>query len=441
MAPLQQELDLAARAFTLKPIAGSNGNYKVQLAPQGTGTGLPSISLSQGTEMVLKESQIDLGFLAKQVRFETPDLGHLGLIGGMPIVDPEPLAATGLTSFLDQVKRVTQGPIENPPGTPAPGVPGLLGKLAGTVQIPMEIEKAAAQVVPTFEARLTLTDEQGNEVGGVTWGGAASPTSAGQAVLAADKLLDEATCTITALTRELGSPDPLLMRYVRAEVKASLNGVTSGWVPIAPPVPVPVPSLPVPSMLVCFRFLLSGNCFVVLPPNSAIDVPGDVTAARANVLGAIDALVTAAQALGVALPAGPVLLGGLVDLKNAINGAAGVRVIKGNQPNLNDITLVENNWLNNNMEAEDELSSFLMIGYQGRTVRLFNARGFADYEGQMNVTVPSGLFVKCQSTDSKSPSSEPGGAISVVRTPGKGGVWPLEYERTFHNEVSSIDWP
>jgi hypothetical protein len=90
------------------------------------------------------------------------------------------------------------------------------------------------------------------------------------------------------------------------------------------------------------------------------------------------------------------------------------------------------------MEAEDEFSAIFLIGPNGRKVEAYNARDFQSWEGQMNVAVGPEFAVAIADLGSKVPSSDPAGRVEVVKDPGVGGFWPFNYERTFHNEISSV---
>jgi hypothetical protein len=395
-----------------------------------------TIALDQGTEMVLKESTIDLALLTKAVRFEDTLPGSSSVKGGMPITDVDPVQfgtdlATGLTGtglFMDLLAKVTSGPVVDPATkAPTPGVPGLLAKLGGTVQVPMEVARPQLNQPVQVRVRVALTDQAGNHVNTIRWsvGNTTSPDA--QFELPTASVFSEVTGTLIATTQELdGSADLVITRYVLVEMNLSALGASSGWVGL-PRIPVAVPILRVPTVLVGFRFTdFTGNFLIMVPASSALNDMPDVTAALATLTAAVnnvrDSIEFAAVLLGK--------LGALSAALAAAPAGQATTFVKGNQPNLNDITLVQNEWYQNDMEAEDEFSSLFLIGPNGRVCKLYNSRDYNDGEGQMNLNLGRQLAVSIPDTNSKNPAEDPDGVVYVTKVP--------PGSKTFHNEISSV---
>jgi hypothetical protein len=103
--------------------------------------------------------------------------------------------------------------------------------------------------------------------------------------------------------------------------------------------------------------------------------------------------------------------------------------------NLNNITLVQRSWYQNDTEAEDELSSLFMIGPRRRNAEFFNDRSFDDGEGKFTLTIGVESFAGIRDLHRKHPVSEPSGVeISVDRDPPGGWFNPDD----FGDDLSSV---
>lgn len=437
MPELQQSLNQLAPSFSVTRLADPDaGKFRIRVDRPGGGAGAVTIALDQGTEMVLKDSTIDLALLTKAVRFEDTLPGNSSVKGGMPITDVDPVPfgtdlATGLTGtalFMDLLAKVTSGPVVDPATkAPTPGVPGLLATLGGTVQVPMEVARPQLNQAVQVRVRVTLVDAAGNHVNAIRWSVGNTTSSDAQFELPATAVFNEITGTLIAATQELdGSPDLVITRYVLVEVNVSALGASSGWVAL-PRIPVVVPILRIPTVFVGFRFTdFTGNFLIIVPANSALNDMADVTAALGTV-------TTAVNSIRDSVEFATFFLGKLGALSGALAGVPAGQAttfVKGNQPNLNDITLVQNAWYENDMEAEDEFSSLFLIGPNARVCKLYNARDYNDGEGQMNLNLGRQLSVSIRDTNSKNPVEDPDGVVYLAKVP--------PGSRTFHNEISSV---
>jgi hypothetical protein len=99
--------------------------------------------------------------------------------------------------------------------------------------------------------------------------------------------------------------------------------------------------------------------------------------------------------------------------------------------NLNQITLIQHGAARNDIEAEDELSSMILLGPANRRARCFIRRNRDAAGGRMDVTVQDDNIVLIPSLHAKSPATEPGGRTVIVIEPGGG--------KTFGDELSSLE--
>lgn len=449
--PLKEALTELASSFTarLVPLSGNpQGKFQIKIEPPGGGVpSNVSVVVEAGSKMVMTTSKVDLTVAVKKVRFVTDAVADQTVLGGMPIAEfgdvPEKDLASGLTGtqvLLDLLARVTQGPLTDATKAPTPGVPGILATLDGTIELPMEVEVPDPEVRPAIFARLTLRDEAGNPVSEVRWTGAIE-TVANPIELDAQAMSRQLIGILTALTYEpnLEPParPPRTKRFLHVEVKAVASNVDTGWVLLDRPVEVHLPLLPMPTVLACFRFnLYVGHCFVVLHEDSTLQ---DVQ----SVIDAIATAQTVVRTIKDSLYQANYLLPNLDALALALQANPyEVKIVFGNQPFLNDVTLQPATgifgFLGNDMEAEDEISSVMLIGPHGRAAKFYNRPNFDDAEGQMNLSVGDNLVAMIEDTASTIPVSRPSKAVTVTKLPDTGGVGPIRYQRTFSNEISSI---
>jgi len=131
-----------------------------------------------------------------------------------------------------------------------------------------------------------------------------------------------------------------------------------------------------------------------------------------------------------------------IDTLTGILDAANIEFRRGDQfDNLNDITLIQRSWYENDTEAEDELSAFVYLAppapprSQENGVRMFNARSESDSEGQITVTTGPSFVALCRTLHSKRPQVMPSDAtLTVDHDPS--GWWVSD----FGDELSSIQF-
>jgi hypothetical protein len=423
-------LNALASGFSIANVTPSLGTplqFVVHLVPPGTREGELSVDVTE-TVSQLTDATLDIGFLTKNVRFQdfpvSGDPSTLAggtVIGGGPIADPEILAGT-FTSLIDPF---TEGDATRP------GVPGLLGRLKGTYQLPVDVTQTLTLAVQV-EVQWHIRDENGNPIVDVAWTDGTQSGTGQPPALTASEALADLTLTLSAVFVELTStPAPVAQRSISASIRLSAGQVSTGFVEL-PPVTVPVPAIPLPTVLLLQDSSFKDNKLVVVPASSPIVDP-----AKDAIKTALDTLNSALGALGGAVGLASFFVGNLGTVKDAIDAAGNFVFRKTDSiSNLNDIDL-EGGFFNDT-EAEDELSSLIFVGPPRRKVQAFNARSSSDSEGEMDVTVGPELLVLAQSLHSNSPASDPPGRISVPKAPTGTRNLGLHDITSFGDELSSL---
>jgi hypothetical protein len=353
---------------------------------------VPDISQVQITDVQLVD--VDLDLIGKGVIFTntTPD-------------DPSPTPSVPL-------------PIHNlttvPPSL-TPGVQGFLGTIKGKlpVAVPREIQ-------PSLHVSWQATDIGGNDL--IASGDAIAPNGLNQALLTVLFLPE-----FVELTSGLGPP-PTTTRRVSATVTLVAGAATAGPRMIGP-VDILVPQVPLPMVLVMFVDKpYKGPALIMVPSNSAIPDLGGLTGQIQALQSALNPVRTVARLAA--------LITGLDALTALLDNEPHISFRKTDSiGNLNNITLVQRSWYQNDTEAEDELSSLFMIGPRRRNAEFFNDRSFDDGEGKFTLTIGVESFAGIRDLHRKHPVSEPSGVeISVDRDPPGGWFNPDD----FGDDLSSV---
>jgi hypothetical protein len=206
---------------------------------------------------------------------------------------------------------------------------------------------------------------------------------------------------------------PIKTRYVTASVTLSV-GTGSKRESIKLPLlrhPITVPAIPIPTLAVFFAGptlgvdenggLRSGDQFalIVVPENSPI---GDLPALRAiletlaELNRTVDNIKTLAGLAGAVLPA----VGQLAESANSLAGAlnahmigseVGVAFVAADRiPDLNDIDTIKRGFLSNDIEAEDNISSLVLLAPPGRRLRCFQ---HVDFTGRALIVATGGACI------------------------------------------------
>jgi hypothetical protein len=354
------------------------------------GTVVPKPGQIDVTEII--KGALDLTFLTKDVRFSDaklePDLTAVGLdpkiLGGLPL--------GGVTTL--------------------PGVGGLLGQVTGSLPL---LDKARLSV--SIEVTWTVLDAEGRPLATDQWS-VSKGTVVNDGGVTKIRGTDITVAFLPAV-EELTSNNPVpapVIRTLRAHVKLSAGGTTVER--DLPDIPVPVPTLAIPKVLAAFLHVNfqardgddDGGVLVMVPGNSPLRSVEQLS----TTLSALQAAVTTVKSFaGFAT-----FLLGLDELIGALAASpyfafAATDAID----DLNDITIIQRSWYENDTELEDELSSMIFIGPAGKVLDVFCETDFDDENGHCKVTVGPDHVTLIRSLHSDHPASEPGGMVQVLVEP------------------------
>lgn len=437
MAGTLDALNGLASGFTLSNVTPGGSpptQFQVQLVPPG-GLGREgglSIEVEE-TVAQLTDADITATWVAKAVRFADFDPPAISggsvdggtVIGGAPIADPKVLALP--TTFTSLVDPFTEGDATKP------GVPGVLGGLTGTFQVPMEVTQSVALTV-AVDVQWHIRDEHGNPIVDAQWHVGSSSGSGDPPILSGTDALSALTLTLTAGFVDLTVPPaPDVQRTVSASIRLTAGTTSTDWIGV-PPLTLTVPAIGVPAVLLLFQDSLErNNMLIVLPSDSPVEDP-----VKENLKNALDTLNNTLGTLGTAVGVAAFFVSNLSAIKDAIDQAPHTAFQKTDRiDNLNDIDLESGFW--NDTEAEDELSSLIFVGPPRRMAKCFNARDRSDSEGEMDVTVGGELLVLVDNLHSNNPASRPAGRVSVPKAPtGSRDLWTHDIT-TFGDELSSLE--
>lgn len=437
-------LNAMASGFTIANVSpfGSSlrGKFVVRLVPLGIRPGSPLEVDVTNVVSQLTDADLDLRFIAKNVRFadfDPPTVDALGdvqggaILGGTPVAAPQILPVG--TTFPGLVDPFTEGTVTSP------GVPGLIGALAGTFQVPLDVTQTTSVPVQV-DVQWRFRDENNQPMSDVEWATGVSSLIRGSGdppILSGEDALAPLDIEMAILFGELTlPPEPPRPRTVSAAIRLSAGTVATDWVEL-PPLMLALSVIPVPTAALFFQNKdFTGHLLFVVPPNSPIGEPPLVPFKNA-----LDALNTAVGLLGTAAGVATFFINHVQAIKDAIDDVGAVIFTKKDSiGNLNDIDLDTAFIIGNDTEAEDELSSMIFIGPPRRKIEAFNASNFSDSEGEMEIVVGRELVVFAADLHRASPVSDPPGRISVPHGPA-GSRWHTFWWgdiETFGDELSSI---
>jgi hypothetical protein len=358
-------------------------------------------------------ADVSLAWITKDVRFNT--------FTSEPALSALPFTPASIDAVLAGEMPVRIPVLGNVVGTQTlPGVPGSLNQLAGRLPIPVAVPVKV-------EISWTVLDADGMTPlaeGPVTFSAPRGTTSSNLVLAFAPQIVE--------LTNSV--PVPVVRRFIRASVALTAGATVHAF--DLPSIPLLVAAVPIPTVVVFFLhadFAPSsgdddGAALIVVPSNSPLR-------SLEQLQGTLDALESTLSALtGIADLAA--LLLGLGELSAALAAQPHVQFrVADAIDNLNDITLISRAWYKNDTEAEDELSSMILLGPSRKTLQCFNDRHQDDGEGQFDLTVGSKLHALIRNLDGAAPPSGPDGSeITIVKAPPGGWFNPDD----FNDELSSI---
>ena len=399
--------------------SGSGLERQLTLAlPAGMDTGGLGVSLVDRSVVheAARPVDVDLTFFAKNVRFGDAALSQ-GTIGGMPVVE-------GLGALPGPGVMFTES------GASGPGVPGLLGALKGQVKLPVErIVEETSRVPVTLQTRWSLR-EGSQPVAGAAW------STDGQQWHALPSEITPGDVRALKLRLPLafghlhtGVP-PVRQLSLHAAVTLSTStphpSVSSGWIEVQPPVTIPLPTVPVPTVLVLFEHSdFRGRALVVVPTGSIVGKTLSVGQALGHTTSALSALAP-----------GHALLGFL--------GSPTAAALLNVAPSPGQVLLAESSRINNTsayvfdagsfgfgrFTAEDSMSSFIAVGPAGTTIKLHAPQGAPTDVTPITVTLDDRLHIAVSNLNTTDPGANTvsGGAITGVRA-----------HTNFNDKISSIE--
>jgi hypothetical protein len=350
------------------------------------------------------DGSLDLVWVGKDVMFAGADLEPSFATAALDAATIGPKPITGATGIIGGIS----------------GTPGLLGQLKGTVPL-----ISRGQFPISLHVHWHVLDGNRNELASSEFSAPAGLDGASIAV---------AFMPETTELTDGPAPSPRT-RFLRAEVTLSAGTATTASRQL-PDIPVLVPALPIPTVLALFLHANfearsgddDGAVLVVVPESSPLRSAGQLQ----GVLNTLESVIGNLTSFG----GFAAFLLGLKDLVQALSVQPHVQFRAANEiDNLNDITLIPRPWYENDTEAEDELSSLILIGRERRGAKCCNARDRHDDEGQFTVRTTANLFVVVRNFDGKHPTGE-GGTITVDKEPPGGFRVPDK----FNDELSSIEF-
>jgi hypothetical protein len=426
---------------------------RVQLALPLDSKGQPIAALLETVFQVAPmDFKFDIGWLLKSVRFNTftlPDsptaipVADEAVAGGMPLRDLIELhltnvAPAGLSSLIGTLDGSINTASASPGAAPLPGVPGLLSRIGGTFQLPVQQPTTVSHPFSIDVQWRVL--ENGKLVSSMTWnllgsaatgtGGAINPSPA-NALNVLQLLFPPAFVDLT------NNSTPVIHRSIQARVRLTTQdtGVSSGWIDL-PPLEVDFPAIPVPTCLLLFENpSFTGRVVVLVPADSPLTDPTGGSVPLDTALATLNTALTALALAGI--PSGTFTADLATATTALTSGGKNIRFQKGDEfPQLEDIVFTD--FLGIRIySAEDSTNSLLFFGPPARQAQCFNDRAFDPDQGQLNVTAAIELVVDISNLRSATPASTPPGRTTVPASPA--GMRPVLHRIVaFDGEFSSI---
>lgn len=360
----------------------------VELGRAVTATIVPPISGVSVTDLV--PTPVNFSLVGKGVVFTNANPADPTVSGALPLID-----FTTVPPSVD------------------PGVPGVLGAVEG--QLPV-----AVQVPLRLEVEWSVRDEGGTTLAEGT--DFLAPNG-----LESPDVIFVFLPHVVELTTDTPSA-PLVRRLLHARVRLTAALTQTSWRDL-PEVPLMVPGIAVPTVLAAFLHTnFHGAMLVMVPQSSLLSGAGQIV----TVLNKLESALAPISSV-VRFAA---FLAGIQQLSAVLASEPRIQFRQTDSiGNLNNVTLIQRSWYENDTEAEDELSSMLLIGPTDRQAECFNDRSFKTGEGKFTLTLGDELFTAVRDLNSASPASEPSGdEIVIDRSPPGGWFDPDD----FGDELSSI---
>ncbi|HEY0736270.1 MAG TPA: hypothetical protein VGD69_15245 [Herpetosiphonaceae bacterium] len=291
------------------------------------------------------------------------------------------------------------------------GVPGALGDLQGTLNGPI-----TGTVISALKGAISLPIQVPLAIK-VHWSLRTGEDPSSPAVAETDYSFngDPTLPSISVLLRpetfDLLEGDDLIQpvkRYLHASVTLSAGGFTE--TKNLKPQALTTISLGIPRILALFANQnFTGPCLVMVPERSTLPDVQTFLDKLAPLQSALEALKSFAEFAAFAAGLGNLINGVIANPHVKFRKQEGIA-------NLNDVVLIQNDPITNDMEAEDELSSLVLIGNHGARVQCYNAREFKTDEGWFEANVRDKLIVMVRNLHEKRPVALPhANGVDVMR--------------------------
>jgi hypothetical protein len=226
--------------------------------------------------------------------------------------------------------------------------------------------------------------------------------------------------------------------------------------PIKLKIPILLPTLPIPVLLGLFRHagfaIKDGNkqgfLMLIVPSDSLFNIAANATeqSVKDELADLLEVATTLDRILGLfstiaqaILPSG---LDKLVEAIRAIGGFAlnGITVTTDTAiPNLNKVKMINNPFFFkfNDIEAENEITSLILVGGAGVQAKLFRERNFDSGGGRLEVRTSAALVSSIRNLSHRVPTASPDPTRAVVPNPGEVDreLWS---DRHFSDSISSL---
>ncbi|HEV2889110.1 MAG TPA: hypothetical protein VGX28_01920 [Frankiaceae bacterium] len=309
-------------------------------------------------------------------------------------------------------------------------VAGLLGQLKGTVPLLNQVSVPVA-----LKVEWSVLDENKKPLATSEFAVLSGQSAADSKVNGVDVVLAFRPA-IVEMTKEAPVPAPK-QRFLKPKVTLSaLDTTVTAPDDRFPEIPVLVPAIGVPRLLAAFRHVdfqpTSGgeDGFVLLfaPANSPLQSLDHLKTTLATVQEAVTAVKAFGDIAGI--------LPGISSLTSGVTASPYfVFVVADEIQNLNDITVIQRSWYENDTELEDEISSMILIGAAGKQLDVYCETELDDENGHCKLTVGPNNFAVVSNLHSKHPDSHPAGSLEVVKEPTHATEDP-----TFGDWISSMKW-
>ena len=366
----------------------------------------------------LLDAALQLTWITKNVQFKS--------FGIEPALTADPFNPSSIDSLLEGRTPARLPHLGSLAGfEDLSGTPGQIAQLAGSFPVAVEVPVGLSVTWEVLDADASTVLLEGSS----TFTSPTGTTSPAVTFVFAHQIV-ELTSTM---------PISTVHRFIRARVTLTA-GSTMHTFPL-PNIPIDIPAIAIPTAIVFFRhthfapsddradYTPMGAAFIVVPNNSPLSNVRQLQDVLNALQSALSALTSVAELAAFLL--------GLSELTGALAAQPRAQLRVANSANhfndFNEVTLIHRGFFENNIEAEDELSSLIFIApASDRKVRCFvdeNRKGH-----NFTLTTGAALHVIIRSLHGAPPP-----AIQPA-TPPLGGDIDSTGSDSFGDELSSLSF-